>query len=813
MTQELRIRDSYSSQVRSSGHGEPPGAPNAHFLDPGETAWDLAESPSAPTAGPVESAERSQSRDDALLPFVGFPGMGDDEEEPPKGPGLDLERFARGIIKRFWLMLGVALIIASLFLVAALTRVKPKWQAVAVVMSYTHRDQFSLGGAKPFETENYNLKTLLDTIRLPSSLQAVADALKLTDPPERLGPSIAFTVVKDSNIFQITAVWNDPVVAANIANQFAKLLVQQSQGMRHKDAMDAHANYSEQLESARNNLRAITAEARSFKASHQVTDFDTEIQVLLGSLSGLESEFSTRVAEVQAYKDVLAEVEKAIKDEPEMIVSSTIYRNPLKTRLSEYEWGLQEARSRYTEQNPKVIKLKSRVDVLKQMIAESKDEGGAPENFYSANTKLTELRAQQSQLSSDIRVREAQMGALAKTIEQNRTKLAALAAAERDFKLLKARMASAENLVTGLVRRVDEAEVVIRRDEAGVELIEPARPPIYPLPSPKKTIAMMGVALGGGVGLGLALLLELLDPRLRTRRDALGIPGIALAWEFQHVPSGERLVVAPHRCAAAIAVHFRRLVNELNANLEPDAWRCMGVTSADPETGRTLVATNLAKALALKEQPVILVDADLGQRGGMRPSGLLGLSPDQPGLLQALRGEAPVASLVMVTATPDLAYLAAGCSRYDRTPEPSVRASFDAAPSSIAEREPDLEQDPDHHLAGLGSRQFIAILDTLRQTGRNVVYDLPALGDQEVALEAAASLGSLLLVARSGQTTRKQLREAVGRLEERGAKVLGILVTDVPYELLDGKPLFHPEPKQPVWLRWARRFRPQAQSS
>ena len=56
-------------------------------------------------------------------------------------------------------------------------------------------------------------------------------------------------------------------------------------------------------------------------------------------------------------REALADIAEAIKDEPEMVVTSTVYRNPLKTHLRDYEWQLQEARSRYTGQNPTVIKL------------------------------------------------------------------------------------------------------------------------------------------------------------------------------------------------------------------------------------------------------------------------------------------------------------------------------------------------------------------------------------------------------------------------------------------------------------------------
>ncbi len=729
--------------------------------------------------------------------FPGFPGMGGEEAEPPKGPGLDIERLARGILKRWWLAAGIAGVIAGLFLVIAVTQVKPSWQAVAALMLHSRQDQFSLGGAKPLELQSYNLKTLLDTVKLPSSLQAVIDGLQLDATLRALSPAIGVNVGKESNIFQITAIWDNPVIAAGIANTVAELLVQRSRDLRRKEAEDAFGNYSAQLESAREELRGVTTEMRAFKAAHQVSDFNAETQVLLGSLTRLDVDLNTKIAEVEAFKEALVEIESAVKGEPDMVVTSSVYRNPLKTRLTDYEWQLQEARSRYTEQNPKVIKLQTRVDVLKQMIAESKDEG-APENLYSANTKLTGLQDRQRELTSDIRVREAQIVALTETIEQSRTKLADLTSAEKDFQLIQTRMTSAENLVGSLVGRVDEAAVMIQRNEASLELFERALPPTEAMPSSKKLIAIAGVVLGGGLGLGVALLLELLDPRLRTRRDALGTPDIELVWELQHIPADARALVDPQRPADPIAAVFRRLINELDAKLEPDDWRCLGVISADPEAGRTRIATNLALVLAMKEHPTTLVDADLRSLAGTRPSELLGRPADQAGLAQALDGESPVATLLSMTSSPDLVLLAAGVARDDSV--------------SVSGREPDQPRVDglDHRLARLGSRQFRAVLDALNRSGRNLVYDLPPVGALETVLEAAVSLGNLIVVARSGRTTRGRLRATVELLEERGARVRGILVTDVPIDLLEGEPLFPSEPKPMFWTRWLSRSKPRA---
>jgi uncharacterized protein involved in exopolysaccharide biosynthesis/Mrp family chromosome partitioning ATPase len=822
VTDELRIRDTRSIPGPRGGRrkdSDPTAQGDTGFRDeePGETAWDLAEPLSNSPPPYRERKSGAQEPEDTPIPFPMFPGMGGEEDEAPTAPGLDIRRLARGVLKRLWLAAGIAFGIAVLFLAAAVTLVKPKWEAVAIVMVQTRQDEFSLGSAKPFESQDYNLQTMLDTIKLPSALLEVSNALELNAAPRTLSPAIGIRTGKDSNLFQITATWNDPVVAARIANKVAEQLVERSRDLRRKDAEDAHANYAAQLEASRRELHAVTDQIGTFKATHQVSDFNAETQVLLDSLIRLETELNTKIAETEAMREALVDIDEAVKGEPEMVVTSTVYRNPLKTRLTDYEWQLQEARSRYTEKNPKVIKLQARVDVLSQMIDESKDEG-APENLYSANTKLVALQDRQRELKSDIRIRDAQIAALSQTVEQTRVKLAALTEAERDFQLLRQRMTSAENLESTLVGRVEEAKVMMLRNEAAFELFEAARPPAEPVPSPKKLIAAAGVILGGGAGLFVVLVLELLDPLIRTRRDALAITGAQLAWEFQQVPKGHYTLVDAAEPGDPVAILFRRLINDLDAKLDPEDWTCLGLTSADPQVGRTLAATNLTQALAMKELPVVLVDADLRRTAGPRPSDLFEIPPDRPGLLQALRGQAPIAALLRTTETPGLGLVTAGCYQPDQTTEAQgLREPASTSRSSVASEpaEADFEsrragQLQDQDLSRLGSRQFRSVLDTLRELGRHIVYDLPPVGAHETVLEAAASLGNVILVARSGQTTRVQLREAAQMLEDRGANVCGILITDVRTDLLEGAPLFPAHRKRPELRRWLRRSPPAA---
>jgi uncharacterized protein involved in exopolysaccharide biosynthesis/Mrp family chromosome partitioning ATPase len=725
---------------------------------PGEVAWDLGD----PDEKHLPPKEKRSEEAPPPPPFPGFGGT-DEEEEP--GPGLDISRFVRGVWKRRWLVAGIALFSILLSGLTAFTLLDHKWEAATVLMLRTHQDKFALGSSTPFKPQEFNLKTLLDTVKLPTTLDAVMSATDISVLRRTLAAAINVSPGKDSNIFQVRVIWDDPMTAAAIANQVASILITRSSSMRRKDAEDVYKYYSAQLDDARVTRRSISAEMQQFQSDTKVSDFDTEIKVLIEELSQLQAEHNIKVAEIGAMRTAQKRLERLIAELPEMVVISTIYRNPLKQRLTDYEWQLQEALSRYTEKNPKVIKLQEKISVLNKMIDDSNDEG-APQNTFAPNKQRSEMQTRLHEMTDELRVKEAQAGALNQTIQGMRENLTKLSSSKKEYEPIGSRLAAAETLEASLISRVDEARVIMLRNEASIELVEAASPPQEPMPSGRKLMVAAGIMLGSGAGLFIALLLELLDPVVRSRRDAMDLTGVELVWELQQIPADEESLIDTRFPSRPLAIMFRRLLNVMNAQLEKDQWRCLAIASVEPQVGRSLVATNLAQTLSLKEQETILVDADLRSPAGKRPSELLGLPGKLPGLWEVLREGASAADLIKTTKTNGLHILGPGNPHQEQG---------DADDSTVV---------------ALGDQQMRRLIDTIEKPYQHLLFDLPPLSALETSVEAAMAIGNLLLVVRSGQTLRSELRETTQMLHDRGINIRAVLLTDVPDELLYGKPTF-----------------------
>jgi len=169
------------------------------------------------------------------------------------------------------------------------------------------------------------------------------------------------------------------------------------------------------------------------------------------------------------------------------------------------------------------------------------------------------------------------------------------------------------------------------------------------------------------------------------------------------------------------------------------------ITSALPQEGKTTTSTNTAIVLAQKGTRVLLVDADL-----RRPSihKTLGMGP-RAGLSNVLAGNASLPqTIVRSTVLPNLFVLPAG------TPPPN--------PAEL-----------------LASASMRDVLEQLREHYDHIVIDTPPTLSVTDAVVMSTAADQVILVIRSGQTTKQALRRARDILMQVNARVCGVLLNAV----------------------------------
>jgi non-specific protein-tyrosine kinase len=239
-------------------------------------------------------------------------------------------------------------------------------------------------------------------------------------------------------------------------------------------------------------------------------------------------------------------------------------------------------------------------------------------------------------------------------------------------------------------------------------------------------------------------LLEYLNDTVSTSEDVRRMTGLNLLSTIGRFSTGEKELAVFAEPRSAIAESFRVLATNLRfANIDKPL-RTLLVTSPYPKEGKSIVAANLAAALAQKEQRVVLVDADLRLP---RLHDLFGF-PRSKGLSNALLS-GNIDGNLQPTQSVQLRVLSGGHT----PPNPTELVS---------------------------SLRMRKMLDSLSQDADLVVIDCPPVLPVADAATLAASVDGVLLVLRSGQTRGQAARQAVERLRQVQANILGVVLNEVP---------------------------------
>jgi uncharacterized protein involved in exopolysaccharide biosynthesis/MinD-like ATPase involved in chromosome partitioning or flagellar assembly len=707
--------------------------------------WNVSRRPAPSGDADPGSARGSDLEDLSSLAAV----LGGEESRDSEGlRGLDVGRFAFGLYRRRYLVVALTAVLTVIAVTGVQLLVQKEWRAAVALVKRSQVDEFSVEDAETFKPETYNLRTLLDTVKLPSSLDRVLRATQVEATRLQLVRALGIGVGSDSSVVTLSVTWDDPQTAARLANDVAAELVETSRTIRRRDAEETYAYYSAQYGKVSQEVQAVDEKVLAFQRAHGVSNFDAEVKVRLAELSRIETEYRELRAEVEAKRRAESRLRRAIDGEPEMVVTYSVFRNPLQQRLSEYEWQLREAKSRYTAKNPKVVKIQKRIDVLKQLIDENADEA-APENTFAPNEKRQELELRRHELEDEIQIDEARAAALKGTLESVAGKLSFLSEKEKEFIRLKSSQEAAHRLRSRLAAWSQEAQVLVERNEASFAIVEPATPPVEPLPSGKRVFAAAGGMLSLAFALGVALALELLEGRARTGTDVARAAKLRVVLEWRRAPGKEGGDAGGPDFAELLA--FRRLINALATGERNGPPAAVAVVGIDPGDGRSAVAIQLAQAIASKEQPTLLVDADMDCAGGTRVSQRVGLG-DAAGLREVLAGTQKLSQVVRATDSARLRVVPAGCS--------GAGAEAD--------------------VFALGGRRMAALVAALDSGGGSTVYDLPPCRTNEAALELAVAIGKCVLVVASGATERADIEAVAEQLRDRGADLAAAVVTDVP---------------------------------
>ena len=309
-----------------------------------------------------------------------------------------------------------------------------------------------------------------------------------------------------------------------------------------------------------------------------------------------------------------------------------------------------------------------------------------------------------------------------------------------------------------LVRTVQEGanlalnELPARSSPAAIvapraQIVDAAEMPRVPvLPNHERDL-MLALLLAGVLAVALTISLEYLDSRLKTPDDIksyLGLPflGLIPVVAARDVKGPSPLLERGVPGAFAEAVRTVRTAVMFSA--PADGVRTLVVTSTAPGEGKTVVAANLADALARAEQKTLLIDGDLRRP---RVHDVFEFA-QEPGLSNVLTGNATAKAAIRQTNITGLSILPAG-----------------AIPENPAEL--------------LGSPRYRQLLEELGTMFDWIIVDSPPVMAVTDAAVISHTAGGVLFVVGADMTPRRVAQAAIEQLTTARGRVTGAVLNRV----------------------------------
>jgi succinoglycan biosynthesis transport protein ExoP len=382
----------------------------------------------------------------------------------------------------------------------------------------------------------------------------------------------------------------------------------------------------------------------------------------------------------------------------------------------------------------------------------------------------TLISSTQSELLSAVRSNidavNARLGALDDLRTRNASQLQKLPGVQAIEARLLQRVETARKMADQLREEYQKARISEAVDVGQVEIVDYAVMPELPIGRGALFRILSGLIVGLMLGGGAAVLLERLNTTVRRRDDVelmLHVPGLAVIPQIESpsrlgalgrglkLPgvaqrrerSGNDSLVTVTDFGSITAEAFRTLRTNLIFSQAIQTLRTIVVTSPSPKDGKTTTAANLAVTFAQQGMRVLLIDCDLRKA---RLHNIFQL-PREPGFSQLLARQNTAAEVVQQTSIENLWLLAAGL--------------LPANPSEL-----------------LGSAIARTTIETLAAEYDIVILDTPPVHVAADSLILGSMANGVLMVLRAGHSERAAAKEALQRLHNVGAHVVGAVLND-----------------------------------
>jgi len=384
---------------------------------------------------------------------------------------------------------------------------------------------------------------------LVDRLQKSIEVTPLAPTPGTLSPALLG--------FNIDVTLGQAKLSQQVCTEITSLFMEQNLHLREQQAEDTTQFLAKQLDDAKAKLDEQDTKLAAFQ-SHYVGAQPGDEQTNLTLLAGLTPQLEAVTQGLNQAQQTKAFAESMLTQQLAAWKSSADGRSPqtLQQQLSDLENQLPSLQARYTDKHPAVLKLKEEIAQLQKEVQDvpSQDQGQSVKQEVKAPLieplQIQQLRAQLHQAELTVSQKKEEQKQLQQQIKTLQARIQLSPMVQQEFKALTRDYQTALNFYNELLKKRDEAQMATelerRQQGENFRMLDPPSFPEQPSFPNRGPFALGGLAVGLGLGAGLAYLVESRDKSLRKLRDVevyLGVPTLAVIPSMES--GGQRDIVAP----------------------------------------------------------------------------------------------------------------------------------------------------------------------------------------------------------------------------------------------------------------------------
>jgi succinoglycan biosynthesis transport protein ExoP len=551
-------------------------------------------------------------------------------------------------------------------------------------------------------------------------------------------------LIPNSRLVHISYTHPDPRLATEIANALVRTFVEENFRTKYESVTQTSVWLSTELADLQMKVQTSEEKLVRYQKDHSILGVDEKQNIVTAKLDELNKELTTaqtdRIQKESNYNLAKAGDPAAFTKTSREGTSSMLER--LREKEAELSTQHAQATTQFGPGYPKVAELNNQLKQLR-----------------------TEIAAEQTRIQNDIHneylAAVQRENLLTAAFEQQKREANQLNESAIEYSILKRDAESNRQLYQDLLQRLKEAGVSAGLRSSNIRVVDVARTPTYPIKPNVPRNLLLGLLLGVACGVGLVFVLESLDTSIRNMEEvsaistlpALGTIPLQLSknghsrkrlktvsTDIEKSESPALVTYVRPKSEAAEAYRALRTSILLSAFGAPP--KVILITSALPQEGKTTISANSALVLAQRGGRVLLIDADLRRPGidklfGFRSRG---------GLSSVISGVDKIDDvIVQFTKVPNLWIMPAG-------PIPPQPAEL------------------------LGSSVMKDHITRWRNEFDHIIIDTPPCLSVTDAVVLSPEADRVILVARSGKTTKAALRRACDLLLQVNARIMGIVL-------------------------------------